>query len=102
MEMIDPTRLAERLRTFTGAAYIHAEVTPGGFTRNIAVRIEETFVHGDGPYRVTLRLPDRGWIRIEGLTHAVLEDEAGRLLIAGHDETGRLTTALELSREPFE
>lgn len=101
MKPIDKDLLNGRLAEFQkGSSFAHVEVTPGGFARNIVIQIEETHVHGSGPYRVALRLKQNGWIRVEGLTHMTV-DEAGRLLIAGHDSDGKLTTGLELSREAF-
>ncbi|KIL41416.1 hypothetical protein SD70_07145 [Gordoniibacillus kamchatkensis] len=101
MKPIDKDLLAEKLDAFAGrTSFAHLEVTPGGFARNVVVQIENTHVHGSGPYRVALRLKGNGWIRIEGLTHMTV-DEAGRLLIAGHDSDGKLTTGLELSKEAF-
>jgi hypothetical protein len=101
MQTIDRSVLTAALAAFDGhAVYMHVEVTPGGFARNIPLTVEASFVHGDGPFRVALRLPDRGWIRVEGLTHMTV-DEMGRLLLAGHDSDGKLTTALELSPTPF-
>jgi hypothetical protein len=95
-------KVNEKLHSFTGSsAFAHVEVTPGGFCRNIQLQITDTFVHGDGPYRVSIKLPNRGWIRVEGITHYEIDDK-GRLLLAGHDELGRLTTALQLSSEAFE
>ncbi|MFC0215656.1 DUF1806 family protein [Paenibacillus chartarius] len=102
MQLIDRKRLETALSSFAGATvFTHIEVTPGGFARNIPVHIIETYLHGEGPYRAALRLEEQGWIRVEGLTHMVL-DENGRLLLAGHDAEGKLTTALELSRTRFD
>jgi hypothetical protein len=101
MKPIDPNVLIRHLSGFAGgSAFAHVEVTPGGFARNIVIQIEETHVHGSGPYRVALRLKQNGWIRVEGLTHMTV-DEKGRLLLAGHDSEGKLTSGLELSREAF-
>lgn len=41
-----------------------------------------------------------GWIYAQGLTDFEV-DAKGRLLLAGHDEEGRLAVSLQLSRTPF-
>jgi len=97
--MVTNEELAELLRGFEGGTvFLHVEVTPGAFVRNVKAEILKSHVAGEGMYRVALQLPEDGWIRAEGLTHAVV-DEEGRLIIASHDELGRLTVALEISRE---
>jgi len=101
LRQIQLEELIDCLRRYEGGtSFVHVEATPGAFVRNAAVAIEQAFAAGEGPYRVGLRLADDGWIRVEGLTHLTI-DEEGRLLLAGHDDKGRLTTALELSRERF-
>jgi len=101
MMPLERHEIMDWLERFRGTTvYLHVEVTPGAFVRNAKTDIAAVHAAGDGPFRVALELPDRGWIRVEGLTHGLL-DEQGRLLLAGHDELGRLTTALQLSREPF-
>jgi len=101
MRPIEIERLETLLQEYEGRfPYIHVEVTPGAFVRNARVQVAKAYARGSGPYRVALRLEDDGWIRAEGLTH--MADEPGRLLLAGHDELGRLTCALQLSTERFE
>lgn len=101
MQPIDVNTVRRALEAFEGAAvYVHAEVTPGAFVRNICLTAERLYIAGEHPFRVALRFGPEGWIRAEGLTHYVI-DGKGRLLMAGHDEHGRITTALELSRSPF-
>lgn len=108
MQPIDPAALKERLEQMAGEPlYLHLETTMGAYTkntygafaRNVQVRYLRAGVGGSGPYRVGLRLPD-GWVVAEGLTHWEVDDR-GRLLMAGHDDEGRLTVALEVSRDPF-
>lgn len=87
--------------------YIHLETTNGVYTkktsgayiRNGRIRYSIGRVKGNGPYRVGLKL-DHGWVYAEGLTDWEKDDE-GRLLLAGHDEDGKLAVALQLSRKPF-
>jgi hypothetical protein len=101
MRQIHPSELEEWLLPYEGlAAYLHVEVTPGAFVRNVRASIEQAYVAGSGPYRVALRLKEHGWIRVEGLTHCE-KDAEERLLLAGHDDLGRLTSALQLSLKPF-
>jgi hypothetical protein len=80
--------------------YIHTEATSFVFVRNFRIRITDTAIAGEGPYRVALRFEGQGWLRIEALTHYEI-DERGRLLLAGFDDQGRMHAALELGKEPF-
>lgn len=95
--------------------YLHLETTNGAYAaegkngvkqmavcayvRNAQVRFHRAVLAGTGPYRAGLQMAD-GWIYAEGLTHWEVDGE-GRLLLAGHDDHGRLAVALELSRTPF-
>ncbi len=93
--------------------YIHLETTNGAYAshfnedffsagayiRNAKIQYEHGKIVGDGPFRVGLKM-DIGWIYAEGLTHFEL-DEHGRLLMAGHDHSGKLAVALEISKTPF-
>lgn len=111
MQPIDPEALSAQLTDLAGESlYLHLETTRGAYTkntygafaRNVQIRYDQAGVAGSGPYRVGLRLSAAagGWVVAEGLTHWQL-DPGGRLLLAGHDDEGRLTVALQLSREPF-
>jgi hypothetical protein len=101
MQLIEKPEVERGLKAFDGQrAFLHMEVTPGGFVRNVQADIKKSYIEGEGPFRAALRLQGGGWVRVEGLTHYQM-DEEGRLLLAGHDERGRLTTALELSSKPF-
>ncbi|MEX2355957.1 MAG: DUF1806 family protein [Thermaerobacterales bacterium] len=108
MEPIQWSAVQDSLNAFSGAAaYLHLETTRGAYTkstfgafaRNVPIQFSRAHLAGEGPYRVGLKL-DQGWIYAEGLTHWEL-DACGRLLLAGHDEEGRLTVALQLSRSAF-
>lgn len=87
--------------------YIHMETTTGAYARNQAevylrnavVRFSQGRIKGEGPYRIGLKM-EHGWIYADGLTHWELDDQE-RLLMAGYDPEGKLTVALQLSREPF-
>lgn len=101
MQAIDRQGLAEALAAYRGQdAYVHSEATSHMFVRNFRIRITDTGIAGDGPFRLALRFDDRGWLRMEGLTHYEIDGQ-GRLLLAGHDEQGRMYVALELGKEPF-
>ena len=93
--------------------YIHLEMTTGAyashndkskftastFIRNGIIRYSLGSIEGSGPFRVGLKI-DQGWIYSQGLTHWE-ETETERLILAGHDNEGKLVVALQLSREPF-
>lgn len=92
--------------------YIHLETTNGAYTgyrnkalsagayiRNGKVSFSRGVIKGDGPYRIGLKM-ELGWIYAEGLTDWELNAE-NQLLLAGHDDLGRLAVALELSHKPF-
>lgn len=97
------------------SVYLHLETTNGAYAaenrdgtkgmavcayvRNATVRFERASIKGSGPFRVGLQM-EHGWIYAEGLTDWEV-DEKGRLLLAGHDQDGRLAVALELSFTPF-
>ncbi|KLU67310.1 MULTISPECIES: YojF family protein [Desulfosporosinus] len=91
------------LETTNGAYAAHrqeSKMTVGAYIRNGRISFIRGTITGEGPYRVGLKMQD-GWVYAEGLTDFDLGQE-GKLLLAGHDEEGRLAVALELSMEPFE
>ncbi|MDA8441817.1 MAG: YojF family protein [Peptococcaceae bacterium] len=91
------------LETTNGAYAAHfqeSKMVVGAYIRNGRVCFSRGVIAGDGPYRVGLKL-EIGWVYAEGLTDFEV-DSAGRLLLAGHDDQGRLAVALELSESPFE
>ncbi|MBM7714422.1 YojF family protein [Siminovitchia sp. FSL H7-0308] len=114
MEEINIQQVQHMINRFAGeAVFIHLETTngayashkdasffsSGAFIRNAEVCYEHGKITGDGPYRVGLKLPI-GWIYAEGLTHFEVDD-LGRLLLAGHDYSGKLAVALQISKTPF-
>lgn len=114
MELVNKERLQELLNSFANEdVYIHLETTngayathfnenvfnAGAFIRNVVIRYELGKVAGEAPHRVGLKLP-HGWVYAQGITHYEL-DEHGRLLMAGHDQSGKLAVALEISKTPF-
>ncbi|MCH1626330.1 YojF family protein [Fredinandcohnia quinoae] len=91
------------LETTNGAYAVHsgaAKMSAGAYIRNGLIKFTQGKITGDGSYRVGLKM-ELGWIYAEGITDWEY-DEKGRLLLAGHDEEGRLAVALQLSPTPFE
>jgi Protein of unknown function (DUF1806) len=91
------------LETTNGAYASHNDETflnAGCFIRNAKIKFSIGKIVGNGPYRVGLKL-DLGWVYGEGITHYEV-DELGRLLMAGHDSSGKLAIAFEISKTPFE
>ncbi|HEY2420041.1 MAG TPA: YojF family protein [Neobacillus sp.] len=115
MEPIDVKRVQSAINSFANKdVYIHLETTNGAYAshhdqsffsagayiRNALVRYELGKITGNGPFRAGLKI-NLGWVYAEGLTHFEM-DEDGRLLLAGHDNLGKLAVALEISSSPFE
>ncbi|HLN65133.1 MAG TPA: YojF family protein [Symbiobacteriaceae bacterium] len=117
MEPFNAAAVEAALQNFVGRdLYLHLETTNGAYAgnrpdgtkgmavcayvRNAVVRFSRATVAGEGPFRTGLQMDDQGWIYAEGLTHWEL-DEYGRLILAGHDDQGRLAVALQLSLTPF-
>ncbi|TCJ05208.1 YojF family protein [Cytobacillus praedii] len=93
--------------------YIHLETTNGAYAshfnesffssgayiRNALLQYEHGKITGNGPFRVGLKM-SFGWVYAEGITHFEVDDK-GRLLLAGHDFSGKLAVSLQLSEQPF-
>ncbi|MGG1675808.1 YojF family protein [Neobacillus sp. NRS-1170] len=114
MELVDIKKVQEAINHFANKdVYIHLETTNGAYAshkdqsffnagayiRNALVRYELGKITGKGPYRVGLKI-NLGWVYAEGITHFEI-DEENHLLMAGHDNEGRLAVALEISTTPF-
>jgi hypothetical protein len=114
MQLINQQEIQQRIHQLQDQdLYVHLEMTTGAyaahidsskhpaatFISNAVVRYSNGSISGNGPYRVGLKTA-QGWIYCEGLTHFE-EDESDRLLMAGHDNEGKLVVALQLSKEPF-
>lgn len=114
MNPIDPLKVQEAIDAFLHKdVYIHLETTTGAysahqnagnmtvvaFIRNAKINFSQGKIKGKGPYRVGLKT-EEGWVYAEGLTHYTI-DVQNRLLMAGHDQEGRLAIALEISETPF-
>jgi hypothetical protein len=115
MEPIQKEQVQPILESFLGGkVYVHLETTNGAyaatgsfgqkqmavcaFIRNGEVELSRAQLAGEGPFRAGLQI-NGGWIYAEGLTDWELDGE--RLLMAGHDDGGRMAICLELSRTPF-
>lgn len=114
MQLIDQTNvqlIIDQLKNQD--LYIHLEMTTGAyashhddskftastFIRNGNIRYTLGSIEGSGPYRVGLKI-DQGWVYSQGLTHWD-ETDTERLILAGHDNDGKLVVSLQLSKEPF-
>ncbi|MGE7272988.1 YojF family protein [Brevibacillus panacihumi] len=115
MQPISPEKIQPLLEHFCNRdVYLHLETTNGSyavlrgektisvgsFVRNVVVRFERGMIAGNGPYRVGLKM-EHGWIYAEGLTDWDPASTENVLLMAGHDEEGRLMIAFQLSVTPF-
>lgn len=115
MEAIDQEKVQNELDKFLNEdVYIHIETTNGAyashhnektynvgvFLRNAKVRYHQAKIIGNPTsYRVGLKT-ENGWIYAEGVREYEIDDE-GHLLIAGHDQEGRLLVTLEISKTQF-
>lgn len=91
------------LETTNGAYASHFDesfFSSGAYIRNAKLTYEHGKITGKGPYRVGLKM-NFGWVYAEGITHFEV-DEEDRLLLAGHDFSGKLAVALQISETPFE
>lgn len=95
-------KLFLHLETTNGAYASHYNeniMNVGAYVRNTEICFHHAKITGNGPYRVGLKL-EHGWVYAEGLTDFEI-DQAGRLLLAGHNAEGKLAVALQLSEKPF-
>ncbi|QHA92019.1 YojF family protein [Bacillus sp. N1-1] len=113
MKPIQIEKVQEILETFENKdLYFHLETTSGAYAaqdkdklavgayiRNGSIKFTNVKMAGSGPFRVGFKL-NEGWMYAEGLTDYQLDD--GRLLMAGHDSSGRLAVAVQLSYTPFD
>lgn len=114
MQPIEREKVQQALDAFKNKdVYIHLETTNGAYAshynenmlnagayiRNAKIRYTRGKITGDGPYRIGLKLGN-GWVYAEGLTDWEI-DAKNRLLLAGHNDEGKLAVALQLSEEPF-
>lgn len=114
MQLIRADEVQARIDSYRNEqVYLHLETTAGAYAAhfdssrhqasvyitNASVRFSQGAITGENPYRIGLKM-EQGWIYAEGLTH-MDEQDAERLILAGHDQQGRLVVALQLSRIPF-
>jgi len=116
MKPIDQKKVQRELEKYKNKpVYIHLETTNGAYAshfgnkgvnvgayiRNAKVIFTEGKIKGEnGIFRVGLKHKE-GWLYAEGLTDwEIYEKES--LLLAGHDEDGRLMVAFQISEQPFE
>lgn len=83
------------------SVYVHAEVIPGGFLRNLRVEVVAAYLRGGASCRVALRCSGDAWVRMEDLTHWERDAEGRLIFCAFGDEQERLSRTLELSLAPF-
>lgn len=116
MKPIEINKVQEKLDQFTNkSVYIHLETTNGAYAshfnnkgvnvgayiRNVQIVYTQAKIIGNGKaYRVGLKM-GKGWIYAEGLTDWTIHEEE-KLLLAGHDQEGRLMVALQISKQPFD
>lgn len=116
MRPIEREKVQEKLDDFINkSVYIHLETTNGAYAshfdqkgvnvgayiRNVHVTFNQAKIIGNGvSYRVGLKM-GKGWIYAEGLTDWTIHEE-DQLLLAGHDQEGRLMVALQISEKPFD
>lgn len=87
--------------------YLCQEMTTGAyaahpasmFIKNAKISYSTGSIAGNGPYRIGLKTP-HGWVYTQGLTHWN-EGENQQMILAGHDDQGRLVVGLQLSKHPF-
>lgn len=114
MEAIEISKVQKELDSFKNkVVYLHLETTNGAYAshfgnkgvnvgayiRNAQVTFTEAVIKGDVGYRVGLKT-ELGWVYAEGLTDWEMY-EGKHLLLAGHDQDGRLMVALQISETPF-
>ncbi len=103
LDMLKDQSVYLHLETTNGAYASHFDnkgINVGAYIRNAKVRYTQAKIIGDGTsFRVGLKM-ELGWIYAEGLTHWTIH-ENDQLLLAGHDQEGRLAVALQISERPF-
>lgn len=103
LDRLTNEKLYLHLETTNGAYASHINekaYTVGAYIRNGEVSFKQAKIVGaNHVYRVGLKM-EIGWIYAEGLTDWTVTEE-GELLLAGHDSSGRLMVALQLSKQPF-
>ncbi|OAB28438.1 hypothetical protein PMSD_22180 [Paenibacillus macquariensis subsp. defensor] len=102
IDQLKDEELYIHLEMTTGAYASHnddSKLTASTFIRNGIIRYTLGSIEGSGPFRVGLKI-NEGWVYSQGLTHWD-ESDSERLILAGHDNEGKLVVSLQLSKEPF-
>ncbi|KRW92574.1 hypothetical protein SD51_03675 [Alicyclobacillus tengchongensis] len=87
-----------RLLSMVGeTVYVHLEVNPEAYIRNVPCKLKDVAVMGDHAYRVHLVLTDPdGLLSISGVTDFV--DDGDAIVITGFDTQSRIRQTLTVSR----
>ena len=114
LELIEKDKVQQLLNNYENKeVYVHLETTNGAYAshfgnkginvgayiRNAKLTYTNAVIEGDTGFRVGLNT-QLGWVYGEGLTHYELYENE-KLLLAGHDDEGRLMVALQISETPF-
>lgn len=116
MKPIDQQAVQKWLDHFSNKkVYVHAETTNGAYAsshgrdgvnvgvylRNIRVSYSRGKITTDNgeSFRIGLKT-ELGWLYTEGLTDWTIHND-NQLLLAGHDEDGRVRVAFQISELPF-
>lgn len=116
MKPIDIDEVQSKLDGFVNKpVYVHVETTNGAYAshfnnkghnvgayvRNANVTFTQAKIVGEeNLFRAGLKL-EKGWIYAEGLTDFTMHNGES-LLLAGHDQAGRIMVSLQISEHPFE
>src|SRR5690625_159092 len=115
MKPINIEKVKAKLYSFLNKpVYVHLETTNGAYAshfgnkgvnvgayiRNAQITYTNAEIKGDISFRVGLKT-ELGWVYAEGLTDWEWYENS-KLLLAGHDQDGRLMVALQISETPFE
>lgn len=102
LERFKDKQVYVHLETTNGAYASHfgnKGVNVGAYIRNAKLTYTNAVIQGNTSFRVGLKT-ELGWVYAEGLTDYELYKETN-LLLAGHDEDGRVMVALQISETPF-
>ncbi|GAB4072920.1 YojF family protein [Barrientosiimonas marina] len=115
MKPIEQEQVQQQLNDLINKdVYIHLETTNGAYAshfdgqahnvgayiRNAAINFSQAKLVRDGAgYRAGLKT-QLGWVYAEGLTDWTIHND-NELLLAGHDQDGKLMVALHVSETPL-
>ncbi|MFB5190303.1 DUF1806 family protein [Alicyclobacillus fastidiosus] len=76
--------------------YLHMEVNPQGYIRNVPVLLKLAHIHGDGAYRVYLEWEQpNGIVQLNDVTD--FYEENGVFIFTAYDNQSRIAHSLEVS-----